>query len=204
MNAKKIVFALSIGILLTSCTSSTNELSLLESKPVVKDSVKPEIEDEGKFEYVIDQFADLRVLRYRVPEFEKLPLKTKELLYYLYEAALCGRDITWDQNYKYNLSIRKILEAVISKSKPDAAANDEYKKFLVYAKRVWFSNGIHHHYNNDKIIPECSQQFFKSLILSCDPKQMPLSQGESLENFSNFIIPIIYEPFIAGKSKSRF
>lgn len=202
MNPKKIILALSTGILLTACNSSTNELPLAEQKQIIKDTIKAETAEEGNFEYIIDQFADLRVLRYRVAGFDQLPLKTKELLYYLYQAALSGRDITYDQNYKYNLTIRKVLEAIVSRVKADAAASEDYKKFLVYAKRVWFSNGIHHHYNNDKIIPECSKEYFASLILECDPRQIPLSKGETLESFVKFIIPIIYEPFIAAKKVS--
>src|SRR5690349_2622059 len=97
------------------------------------------------FKYETDQFADIRILRYTIPGFESLTLKQKELLYYLSEAALAGKDIIWDQNYKYNLTVRKTLETIVSSYKGDKRSED-WNKFMVYAKRVWFSNGIHHHY----------------------------------------------------------
>ena len=98
-----------------------------------------------KFDYTVEQFADLQILRYRVPEFENLSLKQKELVYYLTEAALQGRDILFDQNGKYNLRIRRMLEAVYTGYTGDKTAAD-FKAMEVYLKRVWFSNGIHHHY----------------------------------------------------------
>lgn len=107
---------------------------------------------DKKFKYFTEQFADLRILRYQIPGFEELTPKQKELLYYLYQAALSGRDITYDQNYKYNLRIRKTLEAIVDKYKGDRNSED-FKKFMVYTKRVWFSNGIHHHYSTYKFLP---------------------------------------------------
>lgn len=120
------------------------------------------------FVYQTEQFSDLRILRYQVPGFKELPVKQKELLYYLYEAALCGRDIMWDQNYKYNLIIRKTIENICNSYTGDKNS-DDYKNFLVYAKRVWFSNGIHHHYSSDKITPECTKEFL-DLIKNSDQK----------------------------------
>jgi len=198
MNPHQVIISIGAALMLAGCSSKTNELPAFEARAKA-DTLQTPAETAANFEYVADEFADLRVLRYRIPEFEKLPVKTKELLYYLYEAALCGRDITWDQNYKYNLTIRKVLEAILSKNKMDDVRDPEQQKFLTYAKRVFFSNGIHHHYGNEKLIPECSREFFQNLILSCDPAVMPLSKGESLENFTKFIMPVIYEPFIAPK-----
>lgn len=154
-----------------------------------------------EFEYAVEQFADLRILRYNVPGFEKLTLQQKELLYYLSEAALAGRDIMWDQNYKYNLTIRKTLEAIVTNYKGDKNSGD-YKKFMVYAKRVWFSNGIHHHYSSDKITPECSQSFFATLINACPDKSLPLNQGETKATFITRITPIVFDAKIAPKKVS--
>jgi dipeptidyl-peptidase III len=110
--------------------------------------------DDG-FQVMRDRFADVQVLRYQVPGFEELSLKQKQLAFYLYKAGLCGRDIFYDQNYKHNLQIRKTLEAILSTYKGDRQ-NGEYQKFLTYAKRVFFANGIHHHYSNLKMLPEFS------------------------------------------------
>jgi len=119
-----------------------------------------------KFEYVSEQFSDLRILRYEIPAFDQLSLQQKELLYYLSEAALCGRDIMWDQNYKFNLTIRKTIDAIVNGYKGDVNSED-YKKFMVYAKRVWFSRGIHHHYGSEKFFPECSQDVFSKINFGC-------------------------------------
>ncbi len=153
---------------------------------------------EDKFQYVSEQFADLRVLRYEIPGFDQLSLQQKELLYYLSEAALAGRDISYDQNYKYNLTIRKTLEAIVSGYKGDVNA-PEYKKFLVYAKRVWFSNGIHHHYSSDKILPEFSEAYFAKLIGACDVSALPVKKSETKEAFIARLTPIVFDPKIAAK-----
>ena len=113
-----------------------------------------------KFDYTVEQFADLQILRYRVPGFEDLSLKQKELIYYLTEAALEGRDILFDQNGKYNLRIRRMLEAVYTNYKGDKNSAD-FKNMETYLKRVWFSNGIHHHYGSEKFVPAFSQDFLK-------------------------------------------
>lgn len=192
-----------LALLLTAChPSATNEMAEL-SKTEKTDTVQQASVAlaENDFEYIADQFADLRVLRYQVPGFEQLPLKTKELLYYLAEAALCGRDITYDQNYKYNLAVRKTLEAIVTGYKGDV--NDaEYQKFLTYAKRVWFSNGIHHHYNMDKIMPECSKESFSRFLADADAKQLPLRNGETAQQFSDFILDVVFNPAVAPKKVS--
>ncbi|MDO9001121.1 MAG: dihydrofolate reductase [Bacteroidota bacterium] len=186
-------------IVLSSCHSSDNELSNLQAKPK-KDTLQEVIQQE-KFEYVAEQFSDLRVLRYHVKDFDKIPLQTKTLLYYLYEAALSGRDIIYDQNYKYNLAIRKTLEAIVSNYNGNAE-DEQYQKLLVYAKRVWFSNGIHHHYNMDKILPECSKDFFLEVANDLEPTELPLSVGETKTQFLNFIANQIFDPKIASKKVS--
>lgn len=156
MTSTKNYFILAaLAAALVSCQSSDNELAALEKAK--QDSVET-LKPADDFKYIAEQFSDLRVLRYNVPGFDQLDLKTKTLLYYLSEAALCGRDINYDQNYKYNLVIRKTLEAILSTESHDSQSED-FKKLEVYAKRMWFSNGIHHHYNSDKFIPECSADF---------------------------------------------
>ena len=168
--------------------SQTNPLSKKTPSKVVavsKVNTKP-------FEYVSEQFSDLRILRYEIPGFNELSLQQKTLLYYLSEAALCGRDIIWDQNFKYNLKVRKTLNAVISGYKGDVNS-DDYKKLLVYTKRVWFSKGIHHHYSTAKFMPECSQEFLSKLILATDPKLLPLKSGETVSDFNKFILYIIFD-----------
>jgi dipeptidyl-peptidase-3 len=153
---------------------------------------------EDNFKYQTEQFADLGILRYQVPGFEKLTLKQKELVYYLYEAALSGRDIFYDQNNKNNLYIRKTLEAIVTSYKGEKQS-DEFQKFMVYTKRVWFSNGIHHHYSTTKILPEISQKYFADLVKSTDKKLLPLKKGETLDQFISFITPLLFDPNVDGK-----
>ena len=117
-----------------------------------------------KFNHLVEQFADIRVLRYKVPGFEELSLKEKSLVYYLTQAGLAGRDIMWDQNYKHNLKIREALESINANYSGDKES-DDFKAFKVYLKRVWFSNGIHHHYSNDKIKPSFTRDYFETELL---------------------------------------
>ncbi|HVO73396.1 MAG TPA: hypothetical protein VMT35_05200 [Ignavibacteriaceae bacterium] len=153
-------------------------------------------QEEDKFKYQTEQFADLAILRYKVPGFDELTLKQKELVYFLYEAALSGRDIFYDQNFKFNLEIRKTLEAVAS-SYGGNRKSEDFKKFMIYAKRVWFSNGIHHHYSNKKFQPDFSEEYFAELVKGSDQKMMPLEQGESTDSFLKRISSIIFDPDIA-------
>ena len=151
-----------LGLALTACGSKTG--------------------DPG-FQYSIDEFADIEVLRYQVPGWEDLSLQQKEYIYHLSEAAKAGRDITWDQNFKYNLEIRHVLEAILENQVVDRSAA-EWNDFLVYAKRVFFSNGIHHHYANDKILPACSRSYFASLMdaVGTEPGR------------AEFLLQVIYDP----------
>jgi len=150
------------------------------------------------FKFLLEQFSDIKIMRYKVPGFEDLNVKQKELIYYLSEAALCGRDIIYDQNYKYNLVIRRTNEAILTSYKGDKESN-EFKNFEIYAKRVWFSNGIHHHYSTDKFFPEVSEAYFKQLIIQSDTALFPLSKGENIIIFSERLIPIIFDATIDAK-----
>ncbi len=147
---------------------------------------------EKEFNYVNDRFADIEVLRYKVPGFEELSLNQKRLIYYLNEAALWGRDILWDQNCKYNLPIRYMLEDVYNNYKGDRKTDKEYKAFETYLKQVWFANGIHHHYSTDKFVPEFSRKFLERELakLPSDARWRSM-QGELLE--------VIFNPEIYAK-----
>lgn len=151
-----------------------------------------------KFDYTVEQFADLQILRYRVPGFEDLSLKQKELVFYLTEAALQGRDILFDQNGKYNLTIRRMLEAVYTGYKGDKNTPD-FKAMEVYLKRVWFSNGIHHHYGSEKFVPGFTPEFFKQAVQSVDAATLPLAEGQSVEQLCEEVFPVIFDPKVMPK-----
>ena len=154
--------------------------------------------EEHIFNYVVDQFADLQVLRYRVAGFDSLTLQQKKLVYYLSEAALQGRDILFDQNGKYNLQIRRLLETLYVHFTGDRTE----KPFLaleVYLKRVWFSNGIHHHYGCDKFVPGFSAEYLKNLILHTDVSLLPLESGETVEAMCDKLFPVIFHPEVMPK-----
>ena len=154
--------------------------------------------DAEKFDYTVEQFADLQILRYKVPGFEELTLKQKELIYYLTQAALEGRDILFDQNGKYNLRIRRMLEAVYTNYQGDKTTSD-FKNMEIYLKRVWFSNGIHHHYGSEKFVPNFSQDFLKQAVLALDAKQLPLAEGQTAEQRCDELFPVIFDPAIMPK-----
>ena len=157
---------------------------------------KEKVEDQ--FNYTVEQFADLQLLRFKVHGFEELPLKQKELVYYLSEAALQGRDILFDQNGKYNLIIRKMLEVVYTDYQGDRS-DANFKNFETYLKRVWFSNGIHHHYAADKFVPGFTPEFFKSALESVDASKLPLMEGETLDALCEEVFPVIFDAKIMAK-----
>lgn len=155
-------------------------------------------ESEPKFNYNVDKFADLQILRYQVPGFDELSLNQKLYIYYLTEAAQEGRDILFDQNGKYNLAIRRTMEAVYNNYNGDKENND-YKEFVVYLKRVWFSNGIHHHYATDKFVPGFSQEFFVEQVKAVDPTLLPVREGETVEDLISELTPIIFDKEVMPK-----
>ena len=150
------------------------------------------------FKYFTEQFADSKILRYQVPGFENLSLQQKKLVYYLSQAALCGRDITYDQNFKSNLLIRTTLEAIYRNFTGDRNSAD-YKNFVIYLKRVWFCNGIHHHYSTDKFLPEFSQDYFAVIVNQTKPEALPLAKGQSKEQFLAELTPLLFNPDVAPK-----
>lgn len=151
-----------------------------------------------EFSYIVDQFADLQILRYQVPGFANLSLRQKQLLYHLSEAALMGRDILFDQNGRYNLVIRRTLEAVYQYGTVDKSSAD-YQAFEVYLKRVWFANGIHHHYGEDKFIPGFSEAFFDAAVRSVDASLLPLKADETVDALLACLKPVIFDPSVMPK-----
>lgn len=145
-----------------------------------------------------EQFADIQILRYRVPGFEELSLKQKQLVYYLTEAALEGRDILFDQNGKYNLVIRRTLETIYTDYAGDRTAPD-FVSLETYLKRVWFSNGIHHHYGSGKFVPGFTPQFLKRAMLSVDATKLLLSVGQTAEQLFDELQPVIFDPAVMPK-----
>jgi dipeptidyl-peptidase III len=144
------------------------------------------------FKYESEQFADIQILRFQVPGFIDLSLKQKELTYYLYQAALSGRDIFYDQNYRYNLIIRRTLEAIIISYTGDKNSKD-WKNFITYTKRIWFSNGIHHHYSTKKFLPDFGIECFKKLINNSDQNLLPLEKGQTVQELLVLLCPIIFD-----------
>jgi len=183
---KQLILITMSSILLFSCNSNHKN----ESK-----------KDKDDFNYKVEQFADLKIMRFQVPGFDSLTLKQKELVYYLSEAAKAGRDIIWDQNFKYNLLIRKTLETIVDSYKGDKNTED-FKKFMVYTKRVWFSNGIHHHYSSEKFLPDFTAAYFADLIKNSDVTKLPLSHGETADQFIKKLNPILFDPTLYSKKVS--
>ena len=150
------------------------------------------------FKYTVEQFADLQILRYKVKDFDKLTLKQKELVYYLSQAALEGWDILYDQNGKYNLTIRKMLETVYTDYQGDRA-DSNFVNMETYLKRVWFSNGIHHHYASDKFVPGFTQEFFREALKGVDATKLPLAEGQTVDQLCDEVFPVIFDPDVMKK-----
>ncbi len=182
--------AISAQIMSTSCNNSApqaaKQADSTAAAPVANDGY------DTTFNVEAQAFADLQVLRYQVPGFKSLTLKQKQLSYYLYEAALCGRDIIYDQKSKHGILLRKTIEAMYGTYKGDKHTED-WKKFEVYCGRFWFSSGNHHHYSNIKFLPECSYDYFVNVLKSCDTAALPKDAGESTEAFASRIKPMVYD-----------
>jgi dipeptidyl-peptidase-3 len=155
-----------------------------------------------KFNYNVEQFADLGILRYQVPNWDKLTLNQKKLVYSLSQAALNGRDILFDQNNRYNLAIRRTLEALYENYTGDKTSKD-YEQFIVYLKRVWFSNGIHHHYGEEKFLPGFSKDFFTKAVKSLNSAFVPTRKGQSVDAFLAEITPVMFDPEVYAKKVNQ-
>ena len=153
---------------------------------------------EKPFTFTDEKFADLQMLRYQVKGFDELTLKQKELVYYLSQAALEGRDILFDQNGKYNLRIRRTLEAIYTGYQGDRT-DSNFVNMETYLKRVWFSNGIHHHYGCEKFVPAFSPEFFRDAIRSLKPEQLPLADGQTPDQLADLLTPVIFDPTVMPK-----
>lgn len=152
---------------------------------------------EQKFDWIADRFDDIKVLKYRVPGFDTLSLDEKKLVYYLSQAALSGRDILFDQNGRYNLRIRRTLEAIYRGYTGDRTS-ESFKRFEKYLKKVWFANGIHHHYSTDKFHPEFTEAYFDELIAATPAENFPADFG-SVEEVVAEIKPVIFDPAVMPK-----
>ena len=148
---------------------------------------------EADFSYTGERFADIQLLRYRLNGFEQLSLSQKQYIYCLAKATLYGRDITFDQFGRYNLIIRKTLEAIVSDLTLDERDNGEFDKLIVYLKRVWFSNGIYHHYGCEKFKPEFSEPFFRNILNKVDSRRLPLESGETVEELADKLVRIMFD-----------
>jgi len=180
---KIIHFIIFVTLLTIACKNGTKENhGETATKPV--ESAESKLTDT--FEVAAEAFADIQVLRYQVPGWSNLSIKEKELCYYLYEAALCGRDIIYDQKDKNGILLRKTLENIYGSYSGDKS-NSDWKKFEEYCGRFWFSNGNHHHYGNEKFIPECSWEYFSTIMDASDQNGFPLETNESMDKFKNRI-----------------
>lgn len=179
-----------ITLLLAACGQSKTPLDATESHD--------ESPAATEFDVHVDRFADVEVLRYQVPGFDELSLQEKKLAYYLSEAALAGRDILYDQNYRHNLRIRKLLTAIVRSYGGDRGS-EAYTKLLEYAKRVWYANGIHHHYSMDKMLPDFTPDELAALVSESDTSLMPLDDGQTIEELLAMLQAPIFDPDTAPK-----
>ncbi|MCQ2272322.1 MAG: dipeptidyl peptidase 3 [Bacteroidales bacterium] len=175
---KKIIILLALATTLFSACKNP------ENQPV---------NDDADFDFVIDRFADIEIMRYRVDDWDSLSLQQKELVYYLSQAACCGRDILFDQNCEANLLVKSTIDNIFQSYNGDKN-NEDWMNFVVYAKRFWFSNGIHHHYANDKFFPEISREYFISLLDNSNQNEFELDDYQSFEEFKNDIVDIVFNP----------
>jgi len=177
-------------LLLAACGQDQAEV---DSPAVPTDkAVAPE------FDVHVDRFADVEVLRYEIPGFNELSLKEKKLAYYLSEAALAGNDIIYDQNYRHNLRIRKLLAAIVRSYNGDRSS-DSYAELLSYAKRVWYAHGIHHHYSMDKMLPDFTPGELAALVARSDSSLLPLDEGQTVDELLAILQAPIFDPDTAPK-----
>ena len=179
-------------------TTTTQPIAMEVAASAEAEQTNP-VTSDTEFEYEADRFADIRMLRYQVPGFADLSNQQKELLYYLSQAALSGRDIMYDQNYKHNLRIRRTIEEVLKNYSGDRQSQS-FANFLSYAKQIWFANGIHHHYSGAKFTPLFDQEYFSEIIIaSAEGSAFPVREGQSLVQLVAELTPIIFDPTIDPK-----
>jgi dipeptidyl-peptidase-3 len=185
MTKLNVLFAMTSLAVLFACNKPEENTEVTEEK-------------QDNFEYFVEKFDDLEIMRYQVPGFETLNLNQKILIYYLSEAAKAGDEITWDQNYKHNLMIKRSLEQIVQHYK--GPREGEWERFMTYVKKVWFSKGIHNHNSKDKILPDFDAGFFENLIRESHDADFPMTEGESIDAFIQRIVPLIFNPEIDAKA----
>ena len=186
----KKLFALLAALVLVACGREPTPVeTVAETEPTG---------EAPAFDVRVDRFADVEVLRFEVPGFDELSLQEKKLVYYLSMAAMAGRDIIYDQNYEHNLRIRKLLAAVVGTYSGDRDAED-FLKFLDYAKRVWYSKGIHHFGSSDKMLPEFTPEELARLVASSNVEALPLDEGQAVDELLAMLQAPIFDPDTAAK-----
>jgi dipeptidyl-peptidase-3 len=197
----KILLATLAALFLVSCSNdqappSTTQESVQNQPPVAEPTAEQQPASEATA--VIDRFADIQVLSYQVPGFDELSLQEKKLVYYLSQAALAGRDILYDQNYVHNLRIRKLLSAVVATYSGDRES-ENFVKLHEYAKRVWFANGIHHHYSADKMMPGFTPTALAEMVAASDASRLPLDEGQTAEEMLALLHDSMFDAGTANK-----
>ena len=191
-------------LMVASCDSGAKEGTETgnpETDKFLYETTKFEAEGDD-FLYKTEQFADLKIIRYQVPGFDELDLNQKKMLYYLYEAALSGRDIIYDQNYRHNLVIRRTLEAIWTTYNGDKSGVP-WQAFEVYTKRVWFANGIHHHYFTKKLEPGFDYAYFEQLVKGSDESALPLEGDQTVDDLLATLKPVIFDPNVDAKRVNK-
>ena len=200
----KILIAVITAMLLAACgqepapTATTDKQLQSKTETSVATDELAEASSQQVPSVQVDRFEDIQILKYEVPGFDQLSLREKKLVYYLSQAALAGRDIFYDQNYQYNLRIRKLLSAVVASYSGDRSS-PEFASLLDYARRVWFANGIHHHYSADKMLPDFSPQALAGMVANSDASLLPLEPGQSVEELLALLQKPIFDPNTAAK-----
>ncbi len=197
----KILIAALAVLLLTACGKDQTPATSSDAQNPAPTAVMEEQSDavaQQEANPQVDRFADVQILRYEVPGFDELPLQQKKLAYYLSQAALAGRDIYYDQNYRYNLRIRKLMSAVVASYEGDRNSA-QFAALLDYAKRVWFANGIHHHYSADKMLPDFTPQALAEMVAASDQSLLPLAPGQTADELIGQLQAPIFDPATAAK-----
>lgn len=163
-----------------------------------KEVKEPEPQQPAEIEYLVERFGDANIMRYTIPGWDSLSLDQKKLIYYLSQAAVAGRDMIYDQNYRHNLVIRKVLETIYEKYTGDRNTK-EFGEFVVYLKQVWFSNGIHHHSSADKQTPGFDEAYFRQLMAQSKDAVWPVKEGQTPEQLVDMLVPILFDPAVDAK-----
>jgi len=209
MKLKYAILGLALTLFTVACENDT--------KASKADSENSEVsENTNTFDYNVEQFADIKILRYQIPGWDNLSLKQQKLVYYLTQAGLAGRDIMWDQNYRHNLKIRNAIENIYTTYEGDKST-ENWKAFETYLKRIWFSNGIHHHYSNDKLKPEFSSDYLNELLSATnttltgeafevifnDKDSKKVNQAKNTDNVANSAVNF-YGPNVSNSDVESF